>query len=188
MKVREIAIAAGLAAISAVTQLIHIGYQSPQFGMWIDVVAVSWLIAFFMFGFRMAFIVSSIGAVMITIFAPETWLGASMKWVASAPVWLSLALWILLFGKPLSQFRSIQFLVIPLIIGLVVRCLVIIPLNYYFAIPIWTGMSTAKAMIVIPWFIIALFNIIQGLVDVFFAWVLVFHFKLDRFSSQKQTV
>lgn len=187
LKVKEIAIAAGLSAISTITQLIHVGYQSPQFGMWIDVVAVSWLIAFFMFGARMSFIVSLIGAIMITLFAPETWLGASMKWIASAPMWLSLTLWIMVLRKPLSQYRSILFLTIPFIVGLVIRCSVIIPLNYYYAIPIWTGMSTAKAMIVIPWYIIALFNIIQGSVDVFFAWLLVFSFKLDRFSSRKHS-
>ena len=45
IKTRELAIASGLAAVSAVVQLIHIGYISPQWGMWIDIVAVTWAIA-----------------------------------------------------------------------------------------------------------------------------------------------
>jgi len=185
MKIKQIVIAAGLAAISTITQLIHIGYQSPQFGMWIDVVAISWLIAFFLFGPRLAFTVSVVGAIMITLFAPDTWLGASMKWVATAPMWLSLALWLLVLKKPLSQYKSVLFLTLPVAIGLIARCLIVIPLNYYYAIPIWTGMTASQAIKVIPWYIIAVFNIVQGLIDVYFAWLLVYVFKLNRFSQKE---
>jgi riboflavin transporter FmnP len=73
--------------------------------------------------------------------------------------------------------------VLPLAIGIVVRCLIVIPLNYYYAIPIWTGMSTAVAMKAIPWFIIAGFNVVQSIIDVGFAWVVVYKFRLNRFSK-----
>ena len=76
---RQLAFAGALAAVSAVLQLYHLGYQSPQWGMWIDLVAVSWIIAYFLFGIRSALLVSFLGAVIITLFAPDTWLGASMK-------------------------------------------------------------------------------------------------------------
>jgi riboflavin transporter len=184
LSVREIAIASGLSAISAITQLIHIGYQSPQFGMWIDVVAVSWLIAYFLYGFRISFIVSLIGAIVITLFAPETWLGALMKWTASAPMWIFLGLWIVVIKKHVSQYQNLWLLLFPLFIGLLVRCLIVIPLNYYFAIPIWTGLSTAKAMTIIPWYVIALFNLIQGIIDVGLAWIIVYKFKLNRFVKK----
>lgn len=177
-----IGIAAGLAAISAVTQLTHIGYQSPQFGMWIDIVAVSWLIAYFLYGPRLALTVSLLGALVITLFAPDTWLGASMKWVATAPLWMVFAVWTVLFHKSLSSYKSFRFLVIPLIMGVVVRSLIIIPLNYFYAIPIWTGMAPDQAMTVIPWYIIALFNTIQSVIDVGVAWILVYVFRLYRFA------
>ena len=90
MTVRELSLAAGLASISAATQLIHIGYQSPTWGMWIDVVAISWIIAFFLFGVRGSLLVSLVGALIITLFAPDTWLGASMKWIATLPTWFTL--------------------------------------------------------------------------------------------------
>jgi riboflavin transporter FmnP len=186
LPVRTIGIAAGLAAISAVTQLTHIGYQSPQFGMWIDIVAVSWLVAYFMFGPRLSFIVSILGAIVITLFAPDTWLGASMKWIATTPLWITLAVWIRISHKPLQHYRSPQSLVLPLLIGIFIRCLVVIPLNYYYAIPIWTGMTTAQAMSAIPWYIIAIFNIIQSGIDVGLAWILVYTFKLYRFTSQQE--
>lgn len=187
LPVRTIGIAAGLAAISAVTQLTHIGYQSPQFGMWIDIVAVSWLVAYFMFGPRLALTVSILGALVITLFAPDTWLGASMKLVATTPLWIVLAVWTRISGRSLEQYKSIQSLIFPLLVGMIIRCLIVIPLNYYYAVPIWTGMTTAQAMSAIPWYVIAIFNIIQSIIDVGVAWVLVYSFKLYRFAPSKRT-
>jgi len=184
--VREIAVAAGLSAFSAVVQLIHLGYQSPQFGMWIDIVAVTWIIAFFLFGWRMSLIVSTVGALVITLFAPDTWLGASMKWVASCPMWVFPALLLKFRRKNPAYYVNPLNLFVPLILALFVRCLLVIPLNYYYALPIWTGLTTAKAMAAIPWYIIALFNIIQGVVDVGVAWVLVFKFRLSRFAGWEE--
>lgn len=182
---RTIAIGAALAALSATVQLIHVGYQSPQWGMWIDVVSVSWIIAFFLFGVKLSLLVSLIGAVIITLFAPDTWLGASMKFVATVPVILGL-----FFGTLTEKQRQSYTtfyarplrLIFPLLVGMLVRCLVVLPLNYYYAIPIWTGMAPDVAMKAIPWFIIAGFNIVQSLIDVIVAWVIVYRFKLDRFS------
>lgn len=185
---RDLAIAAGLTAFSAVVQLIHIGYQSPQFGMWIDIVAVTWLMAFFLFGMRMSFLVSLGGALVITLFAPDTWLGASMKWVASFPMWFILAAFLLIIKKPISHYSRFRNLILPVSLALVLRTLFVIPLNYYYAIPIWTGMTAEQAIAAIPWYIIALFNIVQGLVDVTFAWVLVNKFRLNRFSHWKKDI
>jgi riboflavin transporter len=182
---REIALAAGFAAVSAVTQLIHIGYQSPQFGMWIDIVAVTWIIGVFLFGLRMAFVVSVMGAVAITLFAPETWLGASMKWLASFPIWFLLGMWTLKNGQLHKYYKKWWKLLIPLSIGILIRCLIIIPVNYFYAIPIWTGFSPAKAMMIIPWQIIVFFNIAQSIVDVSIAWILVYKFGLNRFAPDK---
>jgi len=182
---RELAIAAGLSAFSAAVQLVHIGYQSPQFGMWIDIVAVTWIIAFFLFGMRMAFLVSATGALVITLFAPDTWLGASMKWVASFPMWMMLAVWVSILKQGPGYYAKIINLIPPVVLALLVRVMLIIPLNYFYAIPIWTGMTPEKAMEVIPWFVIAGFNAVQGLLEVGLAWVLVYKFRLNRFSSRK---
>jgi riboflavin transporter FmnP len=182
---RQLTIAAGLAALSALVQIIHIGYLSPQWGMWIDIVAVTWIIALFLFGLRMAFIVSLIGAVIITLVAPDTWLGAGMKWLASAPIFLLLGLWTLKVKEknPLTYYKKISHLVTPVIIGMIIRCIIILPLNYYYAIPIWTKMTPDQAIHAIPWYIIVLFNIIHSLIDVALAWILVYKFRLDRYAS-----
>lgn len=183
LTIRELALSAALAALSAVTQLVHIGYQSPQWGMWIDFVAVFWIIAFFLFGARSSFLVSILGAIVITLFAPDTWLGAAMKWTATFPLWGCLFLYARLLKRKFSDYKKISHLVLPLFAGIIIRCILIIPINYYFAIPIWTGMSPDKAMTVIPWYIIAGFNIVQSIIDIFVAWILVFKFNLIRYSS-----
>ncbi|HWY78874.1 MAG TPA: hypothetical protein VNW29_00795 [Candidatus Sulfotelmatobacter sp.] len=183
LNTRELAIAAGLAALSALVQIIHIGYLSPQWGMWIDIVAVTWVIAFLLFGFRMALIVSLIGAVIITLVAPETWLGAGMKWIASFPTFLVLGLWLFKIKKPLSYYKNPLHLLLPVVIAIIIRCLLIIPINYFYAIPIWTKMTPLQAMQTIPWYIIALFNIVQSSIDVAFAWVLIYKFRLNRYAT-----
>ena len=185
LKTRELAIAAGLAALSALVQIIHVGYLSPQWGMWIDIVAVTWVIALLLFGIRMSIIVSLIGAVIITLFAPDTWLGASMKWVASFPIFLMLGLWLIKNKQPLTYYKKASHLITPVLIGIVIRCVLVLPLNYYYAIPIWTKMTTLQAMQAIPWYIIVLFNVIQSLIDVALAWILVYKFRLDRYASHK---
>ena len=184
LSTRTIALSAALAAISATVQLIHIGYQSPTWGMWIDIVAVTWVVAFFLFNIRPAILVSLVGALIITLFAPDTWLGASMKFVATVPVILALYAWILLRRQQPSFYAKPQQLVVPLLIGMIARSLVVLPLNYYYAIPIWTGMTPDVAMKAIPWFVIAGFNAVQSVVDVALAWVVVYKFKLNRFAKE----
>ena len=187
IKTHELAIASGLAAVSAVVQLIHIGYISPQWGMWIDIVAVTWAIALLLFGLRISFIVSLIGAIIITFVDPSTWLGAGMKWLASFPVLLMLGLWLINNKKPLTYYHKISHLIAPVVLGILIRCLIVIPVNYYYAIPIWTKMTPAQAMTAIPWYIIALFNIVQTILEIGLAWILVYKFRLNRYaSSQKQ--
>ncbi|UCD03172.1 MAG: hypothetical protein JSV63_00870, partial [Candidatus Aenigmatarchaeota archaeon] len=84
MKNYEITAAAALVAISAALQIVHVGWASP-WGMWVDVVAVSWIVAYLLYGGRTALVVSVVSALVITLVAPATWLGAMAKWLATVP-------------------------------------------------------------------------------------------------------
>lgn len=179
---RQLTLASVLAAVSAVLQLYHLGYQSPTWGMWIDLVAVTWVAAFFLFGIRVSFLVSLLGALVITLFAPDTWLGASMKWAATIPILFAFFAYSKIVQVKLKDYEKIKNLIIPFIGGVIVRSLIVLPLNYFYAIPIWTGMTTTEAIKVIPWFIIVIFNFFQTVIDIFLAWILVFRFKLTRFA------
>jgi riboflavin transporter FmnP len=185
MKTYEISAGAALAAISAVVQIIHIGYLIPNWGMWIDIVAIPWILAFFLYREKMAFSVSVIGAIIITLVDPSSWLGASMKWLATMPMWLMLLIWQRLFKLKLNDYRKISVLISCIIFGIILRGIIIIPLNYYYAIPIWTGMTSEQALAIIPWWIIFSVNAIQGILEVTIAWLLVFKFKLQRYATWK---
>lgn len=182
MKSYEITAAAALAAISAVLQFVHLGFLTP-WGMWIDLVAVSWIVAYLIYGPRVAIMVSVAGALIITLIAPSSWLGAFMKWTASAP--LILTLFLVQKGmkaKP-KDLSKMRYITVALGAALLIRCALMLPLNYYFAIPIWTGMPAAQAMDVVPWWAIAGINAIQGVLEAALAWMLVYRFRLGRFSS-----
>lgn len=180
--IRELIMASLLATVSALLQLIHIGYQSPQFGMWIDLVACSWIIAFFLFGIRVALLTSLVSAIIITFFSPETWLGASMKWMLSIPSILFLHFWIMLTHKKPYMYANAKLLCIPVLCALGLRSILAVPLNYYYAIPIWLGIPSQQAITTIPWYIIVVFNSLQGLVDVILAWIITFRFKIIKFN------
>lgn len=180
---RELTMISSLATVSALLQLAHIGYQSPQFGMWIDFVACSWIIAFFLFGIRGALLTSLISAIIMTLFAPETWLGASMKWTLSLPVLLCLHFWLVITRKNSTIYSNPRSLIIPVMIALILRAVLALPLNYYYAIPIWLGIPSPQAIATIPWYAISLFNLAQGLCDIILAWVITFHFKIIKFKN-----
>jgi riboflavin transporter FmnP len=187
MKSYEITAAAALAAISAVLEFVHIGFLTP-WGMWIDLVAVSWIVAYLIYGPRVAFTVSLAGALIITLIAPSSWLGAFMKWTASVP--LILTLFAVQKGMKAKQkdLSKMRYLVPAVAAALLIRCALMLPLNFYFAIPIWTGMSTAQAMAFsmfnVPlWALVILVNVVQGILEAALAWMLVYRFRLDRFSS-----
>ncbi|MCX6816525.1 MAG: hypothetical protein NTZ93_01485 [Candidatus Beckwithbacteria bacterium] len=173
---RQIALGGALAAFSSAVQLVHIGYQSPQWGMWLDLVAVSWIAAFFLFGTKISLIVSLLGTIVITFFSPDTWLGASMKFTATLPLIFTLSL------HSKTNYSTLKKLILPVILALIIRSLLVVPLNYYYALPIWTGMTPATAIKVIPWYVIAAFNSVQLLIDVSFAWILVYRFRLNRYA------
>lgn len=180
---RELSILSALAALSITVQLIHIGYRSPV-GIWVDLVAVFWLMAYFLYGVRGAMITSIVGFLVITLTQPDTWIGASMKWIASFLVWISFVMFLSLIKKNREVFEDFKYLVIPIILGIILRGVAMIILNYYYAIPIWIpGTTPEQAMEIVPWHILVGLNAIQTLVDVILAWVLVFKFKLKKFGS-----
>ena len=83
----------------------------------------------------------------------------------------------------IKDFKKPMLLITAIIFAVILRGAITIPVNYYYAIPIWTGMSAAESMVAIPWWAIFGVNAIQGVLEVIVAWILVFRFRLDRFAS-----
>lgn len=181
---RRLAILAALASISALFQLLHVGFKT-QWGMWIDVVAVPWIIAYFLFGIKGGLTVTLIGSIIITLIAPDTWLGASAKFIATVPMFLTLYASTLLFKKKIEQFKNVKNILFPILSAIVIRGVLMFFFNYYFALPIWIpGKTPIQLMAIFPWYIIVGINAVQGIIDVIFAWILVFKYKLSRFGQK----
>jgi riboflavin transporter FmnP len=181
---RRLAILAALASISALFQLLHVGIKT-QWGMWIDIVAVPWIVAYFLFGIRGGLMASLVGSIVITLIAPDTWLGASAKLIATVPMFLTLYAVTLIFKKKIEKFKNIKNILLPILFAIVIRGILMFFFNYYFALPIWIpGKTPIQLMSIFPWYIIIGINAIQGVIDVIFAWILVFKYKLLRFGQK----
>lgn len=172
---KEIVTFAALAAISASLQLVHIGYMNP-WGMWLDLVAVPWLIALFLYRGRGAFFVSCLSVIAITFTAPSSWLGAGMKWLGTLPMWLIPALYTFRSNK--GHLEKIRFIVPLTAVAVLVRGLIVLPVNYYVALPIWLGEPPRQAMKMVPWQIIFSWNLLQGALEMTIAWLIAFRLGL----------
>ncbi|MEA1993135.1 MAG: hypothetical protein U9N35_01890 [Euryarchaeota archaeon] len=86
-RVQEITAIALFAALSAVLQLSPLKIVT-QWGMKIDLVAVPVLIAFFLFGFRVALETSIVMFLVISVVSPTGLIGATMKWMATVPMFI----------------------------------------------------------------------------------------------------
>ena len=103
MKTYELTAVAMLAALSAILQLFNGIVGIPTgFGMTVDLVGVPAMLAFFLFGLDAALYVSLLTALIITLIAPTTWIGASMKFAATLPMFLFPALYSLTIKKRLD--------------------------------------------------------------------------------------
>ena len=180
MEIQEITAAAALVAISIALQLVHVGI--PFGYVWVDLVAIPWIIAFFLFGGRSSLVVSLVSMLLIIIFAPFGFIGGPVKWVATLPMWLLPWIWVRISGSKNVDFKKKGKLIAWIGLAVVIRSIIIIPFNYYIAFPL-VGVAPLEAMALVPWWLLAGLNVVQGILEVMLAWLLVFRFRLDRFAT-----
>jgi len=240
-KINEITIVALFSALCAVLEISPLKIAT-QWGMKIDLVAVPILMAFFLFGFRVALETSIVMFFALSIISPAGFIGATMKWMATVPMFIvptllsmkpsevknqkllaalgvlmsTIAL-IVLFGilflllknkeiishflvaisciafyfsfwiltrnyefRDTKIFENVYFVLTALILAIIVRGITTTVVNYYFAIPVFFGISTEEAFQWIPWYVIMGLNAIQSIVDAGGAWILVFKTGISR--------
>ena len=158
-------------------------------GMKVDFVGTMWVLSYFLYGLSVAFPVSVITSLYITIFMPTGFVGATMKFIATIPMFLVPALvsYLPFFSsRSARNFNNVFLIVGVVILGNAVRLLVATTMNYYWAIPLWTGIPTNMIVDVmfggsIMAFItfVAGLNVLQGIVDIFIPWLIAFKFKLS---------
>ena len=157
-------------------------------GMKIDFVGTVWVLTYFLYGISAAFPVAGITALYIAIFMPTGYVGAAMKFIATIPMFLvpDLISHLPFLNRSSKSFNKLTVIVPVSIIASAVRLLVTTIVNYYWAIPLWTGIPTNMILEVmfggsLPAFIVfvSTMNVLQGIVDIFVPWFLAFRFRLS---------
>jgi len=157
-------------------------------GMKIDFVGAIWVLAYFLYGLTEALSVSIITTLFITAFMPTGFVGATMKFIATIPMFLIPALisYLPLFSNRRAKIFDKLLLIIGLcILANTVRLIVATTVNLYWAIPIWFGMTSEQVLAyfggIVPLIIfVAGMNLLQGIIDIFVAWLLAFKFQLSE--------
>jgi len=137
----EVAGAAVLAAVSVILQMLPPIFLTPWF-MRIDLVAVPWILAWILFGFRASLLSLAISIPIVGVLGPFAggWVGAVMK--AMASIWMIVvpACFALRYG--VGRMLSSRLLYgVSALTAILVRGVATVFLNLYFAIPIFFGMT-----------------------------------------------
>jgi len=166
----------------------------------LDFIAVPWIIAFLLFGLKSGLLTSFIGFLGIFFFSEEALplVGATMKFSATIPLILVPAL-VLKLTRPKSSSESFavkKIYVLSMVIAIVVRCLVTMFLNYYWAIPFMYNLKPGDVPGAFNFFFwgdplssnpliyyilgISLWNTWQGVVDAVVSWFVVYPTNLHK--------
>jgi len=158
-------------------------------GMKIDFVGVVWVLAYFLYGLKEALGVSFITTLFILGYSPTTFVGATMKFIATLPMFLVPAglMHSHFFSEKASRsFDRMPVVVLMCVLATSVRLIVTSIVNLYWAIPLFWG-TTPDAVLevfggVLPFVIfVASMNLLQSIVDVAIPWLLAYKFRLAEY-------
>ena len=144
MRSVEVAGAAVLAAISVVLQIVPPIFLTPWF-MRIDLVAVPWVVAWIIFGYKASLLSLAISIPLVGVLGPFAggWVGAIMK--AMASIWMIVVP--AAFAYKLTTQRIVSSKVLFTVVALTaiaIRAVATVFLNLYFAIPVFFGMTFSQ--------------------------------------------
>lgn len=144
--VAGVAGAAVLAALSVSLQVLPPIFLTPWF-MRIDIVAVPWVLAWILFGFRSSVLSLIISIPLVGVLGPFAggWVGAIMK--SAASIWMIVipaAFAYKLGATSLLQRRWLY--AVASILAIAVRDIATIFFNLYFAIPFFFGMTVEQVI------------------------------------------
>lgn len=153
----KVAGAAVLASLSVVMQVLPPLFVTPWF-MRVDLVAVPWVLCWLLFGFDASLLSLLISVPLVGVLGPFAggWVGAVMKSVASVWMFAVPAIFAWRMGGAKFLILKKNVFVVASVVALVVRALVTVVFNFYFALPVFFNMS--------PNDIIQFFNFSQSFV------------------------
>ena len=138
----KVAGAAVLASLSVVMQVLPPLFVTPWF-MRVDLVAVPWVLCWLLFGFDAALLSLLVSVPLVGVLGPFAggWVGAVMKSVASVWMFAVPALFAWRIGGTNSLISKKRFYVAASVVALLVRAIVTVFFNFYFALPFFFNMT-----------------------------------------------
>lgn len=196
---RELAVAAVLGALSmffVFTPDVRLPWGMAA----LDFIAIPWLIAFLLLGLKGGLLTSAIGFLSILFFSEEfsPLVGATMKFSATIPMILIPAIVLRVTKLKYSgeTLGTKKFYVCLMGSAIIVRCLVTLFLNYYWAIPFMFGLTPGEVPGSFNFFFwgnpmnpnplmyyilgVTLWNTWQGVMDAVISWFIVYPTKLHK--------
>lgn len=174
-RVKLLVTAGMLSGLSIVLEFVPVFYKFGDIK--IDLVGLPWIIATMLLGLAGGLVTGVVSALVMSLLTPTGWIGALMKFAATAPMVLILGIVIARFGLRLKPMLAAFFC------ALAVRAIGMLYLNYYFAMPVFWNMPLETALQYPAWLIIAP-NAILSVIEFGCAYLLVFKTRLrDRFNG-----
>ena len=139
----KIAGATLLAPLAVILQILPPLFVTP-WGIRIDLVAIPWILCWIIFGFKPALLSLLISAPLVGFLGPFAggWVGATMKSVASIWMFLIPAIFAWKTGGTKQFLENRRLFVLVGVLAIIVRAIVTVIFNFYFAIPFFFGMTT----------------------------------------------
>jgi len=108
----------------------------------LDPISIIWLICFLIFGWKSGLLASGLGVIGIGLFSPELfpWLGGFMKFCATISFILIPAILAKLRNHKAIDFKSLKLYGTSSGLALLLRLGLMIPLNIFFAIPLYAAL------------------------------------------------
>jgi len=168
-----------LASLAVILQILPPLFISP-WTMRIDLVAIPWMLCWIIFGFKPALLSLLISAPLVGFLGPFAggWVGATMKSVATIWMFLIPAIFAWKAGGTKQLLENKRLFVLAGALALIVRAVVTVIFNFYFAIPLFFNMppdaiislfedGTTLGFIGFGAYIteVAFWNTIQGIID-----------------------
>ena len=175
----KIAGATLLAPLAVILQILPPIFVTP-WSMRIDLVAIPWMICWIIFGLKPALLSLLISAPLVGFLGPFAggWIGATMKSVATIWMFLIPALIAWKTGGTKNLLENKRLFVLAGALALIVRAVVTVIFNFYFAIPFFLNWSPETIISIFSsantlGFIglgayiaeVAFWNTIQGIID-----------------------
>ena len=175
-----------LAPLAVILQILPPFFVTP-WGIRIDLVAIPWMICWIIFGLKPALLSVLISAPLVGALGPFAggWVGATMKSVSTIWMFLIPAIFAWKAGGTKKLLENKRLFAVAGAIALIVRAVVSVVFNFYFAIPFFFGMSSdaiigmfsnpstlsfignSLGLIGLGAYVaeVAVWNIIQGIID-----------------------